>query len=42
MGHFWENDVIESFTSDFKLVAKFFKLKRPGKMDEIEKALFPF
>ena len=32
---FLEDDVIESFTSDFKLVAKFFKLKRLGKMDEI-------
>ena len=32
---FLEDDVIESFSSDFKLIAKFFKLKRLGKMDEI-------
>ena len=32
---FLEDDVIESFTSDFKLVAKFFKLRRLGRMEEI-------
>ena len=33
---FWEDDVIELFTSDFKLVAKFFKYKRLGKYDFLE------
>lgn len=30
---FLENEVIERFTSDFKIVAKFFKNKRLGKLD---------
>ena len=30
---FLEDDVIELFTSDFKLIAKFFKYKRLGKYD---------
>ena len=33
---FLEDDVIELFTSDFKLVAKFFKYKRLGKYDFLE------